>query len=113
MKPHNRGNVHRPVTVKGIQDVVGVNHWWRLLVFEWLKLSLSCEAYFSARSSAYHELAVRSQPVWCALQGVVKALFEQNLLPRVLAGSSVGSIGEHAACFVAMSPGACACMASR
>lgn len=26
-------------------------------------------------------------------QGVVKALFEQNLLPRVLAGSSVGSIG--------------------
>lgn len=26
--------------------------------------------------------------------GVVKALFEQRLLPRVLAGSSVGSIGE-------------------
>ncbi len=26
------------------------------------------------------------------LQGVVKALFEQRLLPRVLAGSSVGSI---------------------
>lgn len=29
-----------------------------------------------------------------ALQGVVKSLFEQKLLPRVLAGSSVGSIGE-------------------
>lgn len=27
------------------------------------------------------------------LQGVVKSLFEQKLLPRVLAGSSVGSIG--------------------
>lgn len=26
--------------------------------------------------------------------GVVKALFERQLLPRVLAGSSVGSIGE-------------------
>jgi len=28
------------------------------------------------------------------LQGVVKALREQGLLPRVIAGSSVGSIGE-------------------
>ncbi len=28
------------------------------------------------------------------LQGVVKALFQHGLLPRVLAGSSVGSIGE-------------------
>ena len=27
------------------------------------------------------------------LQGVVKALREQGLLPRVIAGSSVGSIG--------------------
>ena len=31
----------------------------------------------------------------CPLQGVVKALREQGLLPRVIAGSSVGSIGEH------------------
>lgn len=28
----------------------------------------------------------------CNLQGVVKALFEHRMLPRVLAGSSVGSI---------------------
>ena len=28
------------------------------------------------------------------MQGVVKALREQGLLPRVIAGSSVGSIGE-------------------
>ena len=28
------------------------------------------------------------------LQGVVKALFQQELLPRVISGSSVGSIGE-------------------
>ena len=31
----------------------------------------------------------------------MKALFDQNLLPRVLAGSSVGSIGEHVACTLA------------
>lgn len=30
------------------------------------------------------------------LQGVVKALREQGLLPRVIAGSSVGSIGKAA-----------------
>ena len=30
----------------------------------------------------------------CLVQGVVKALREQGLLPRVIAGSSVGSIGE-------------------
>lgn len=29
------------------------------------------------------------------MQGVVKALREQNLLPRIVAGSSVGSIGKH------------------
>lgn len=29
----------------------------------------------------------------CAKQGVVKALFDHKLLPRVLSGSSVGSIG--------------------
>jgi len=28
------------------------------------------------------------------VQGVVKALFQQDLLPRVISGSSVGSIGE-------------------
>lgn len=32
------------------------------------------------------------------MQGVVKALFEQKLLPRVLAGSSVGSIGALSSC---------------
>ena len=32
--------------------------------------------------------------MWTVLQGVVKALREQNLLPRIVAGSSVGSIGE-------------------
>ena len=31
------------------------------------------------------------------LQGVVKALFEAKLLPRVLAGSSAGSIGKQQA----------------
>lgn len=30
--------------------------------------------------------------IW--VQGVVKALFQQDLLPRVISGSSVGSIGE-------------------
>ena len=30
------------------------------------------------------------------LQGVVKALYEQGQLPRVLAGSSVGAIGKNA-----------------
>jgi predicted acylesterase/phospholipase RssA len=30
--------------------------------------------------------------VCCVSQGVVKALFEHRMLPRVLAGSSVGSI---------------------
>jgi hypothetical protein len=28
------------------------------------------------------------------VQGVVKALFQQDLLPRVISGSSVGSIGK-------------------
>ena len=28
------------------------------------------------------------------VQGVVKSLFQQDLLPRVISGSSVGSIGE-------------------
>ena len=32
------------------------------------------------------------------VQGVVKALREQGLLPRVIAGSSVGSIGEEFPC---------------
>lgn len=29
------------------------------------------------------------------MQGVVKALLENNLLPRIVGGSSVGSIGEY------------------
>lgn len=31
---------------------------------------------------------------WWTLQGVIKALFDEGLLPRVLAGSSAGAIGQ-------------------
>ena len=40
-----------------------------------------------------HKVRAKSYSVCGVVQGVVKALFDQNLLPRVLAGSSVGSIG--------------------
>ena len=36
----------------------------------------------------------KAESVVTGLQGVVRALFQHGLLPRVLAGSSVGSIGE-------------------
>ena len=38
------------------------------------------------------------------MQGVVKALREQDLLPRVIAGSSVGSIGARARCTPFLQP---------
>ena len=38
------------------------------------------------------------------VQGVVKALFDQGLLPRVLAGSSVGSIGAPAPSVLTVGP---------
>ena len=50
--------------------------------------------------SAFPQVVANQQPVCGVAQGVVKALFDQNLLPRVLAGSSVGSIGERVACIL-------------
>lgn len=40
----------------------------------------------------------RVQLVCVGVQGVCKSLFQHGLLPRVMAGSSVGSIGRHS-CF--------------